>query len=186
MIRYDIPWKNFESRIFQQWAEDWFLLTAGDFRKKEYNMMTVAWGAFGVLWDKPFAMIFVRPQRFTAPILDRYDSFTLCAFPDSMRSALQFCGTKSGRDCPDKAKAAGLTPVASRTVAAPSYDEAELAVECVQTYVSALDPKGFLPKEQAGSRYPAGDFHRIWFGEITSVSGTDKYRKHDAAESGLQ
>ena len=125
-----IAWEDFQMPVFRQWAKDWLLLCAGDLNEKKYNMMTVGWGAFGVIWGKPFAMILVRPQRFTMPILDEYPTFTLSAFPAAKKDALSFCGSKSGRDYADKAAAAGLTPVASHQVGAPGFAEAELIFEC--------------------------------------------------------
>ncbi len=175
MKREIIAWENFNSAVFHQWAKDWLLLCAGDYSKGEYNMMTVGWGSFGVIWGKPFAMILVRPQRFTAPLLEKYPTFTLSAFPETCREALNFCGAKSGRDYADKAKAAGLTAVPSLAAGAPGFEEAELVIECRKTYGSSLKPECFLPRENAEKLYPNGDLHLMYFGEIVSISGTEKF-----------
>lgn len=175
MTRKEIDFEKFDSRIFHLWAKDWLLLSAGDFSAGKYNMMTVGWGSLGVLWGKPFAMALVRPQRHTLSFLQEGDSFTLCAFPETCRSALNFCGSKSGKDFPDKAKAAGLTPAASRTVAAPSYEEAELVLECRKSYHSLMEEKSFLFPDDITQFYPEKDFHHIFFGEILRIEGTEKY-----------
>ncbi len=117
----EIPFDRFCVPVFRQWAKDWLLLTGGDFQNRDFNMMTVGWGAYGVIWGRPFAMILVRPQRHTLRFLEKYETFTLAAFPESCRSALQFCGSKSGRDYCCKAHAAGLTAIPSEKVAAPAY-----------------------------------------------------------------
>lgn len=173
--RKEIDFFNFNTKIFELWAKDWLLLSAGDYAGGKYNMMTVGWGSFGVLWRKPFVMALVRPQRYTLPFMDGYDSFTLCAFPEKYRSALNFCGSRSGRDFPDKAQAAGLTPVAAGMVKAPSYEEAELVIECKKTYKSVMEESAFMDKETAKEFYPDGDWHHIYFGEILRIEGTEKY-----------
>lgn len=151
------------------------LLTAGDFSKKEFNMMTVGWGSIGVIWGKPFVMALVRPQRFTFGLMEKFSSFTLCAFPESHRAALQFCGSHSGRDLSDKAAAAGLTPCPAAIVAAPGYEEAELVIECRKTYESQLAGESFLDQGTLQTCYPDGNLHKIFFGEIVRISGSEQY-----------
>lgn len=171
----EIDFYSFNTKIFELWAKDWLLLSAGDYASGKYNMMTVGWGSFGVLWRKPFVMALVRPQRYTLPFMDEFDSFTLCAFSEKYRSALNFCGSKSGRDYPQKAQAAGLTPVGADMVKAPSYEEAELVIECKKSYKSVMEENCFMEKETAKEFYPEGDWHHIYFGEILRIEGTEKY-----------
>jgi flavin reductase (DIM6/NTAB) family NADH-FMN oxidoreductase RutF len=155
-----------------QWAEQWFLLTAGDFRAKQFNPMTVSWGSIGTMWGKPFVQVFVRPQRHTMKFLERYPGFTLCAFPGQYREALNVCGGVSGATV-DKIAKSGLTPLAT-SVGAPGYEEAELIIECVKMYRQMVDPAGFLDKE-IDKNYEKKDYHHIFFGEIKAVSGVPKY-----------
>ena len=169
MTRSPIPIDDLRLRPLDIWAEQWFLLTAGDFARGEFNTMTVAWGSLGTLWNRPFAQVVVRPTRHTFGFMERHDSFTLCGFPESCRGALDLLGTRSGRDG-DKIAAAGLTPVASARVAAPSFAEADLVIECRKIYWADLDPSHFLdPAIEAN--YPARDYHRVYFGEIVAVEG---------------
>lgn len=172
-----IPWEEFQMPVFRQWAKDWLLLCAGDFNDKKYNMMTVGWGSFGVIWGKPFAMILVRPQRFTLPILEEYPTFTLSAFPAAKNDALSFCGSKSGRDYADKAVAAGLTAISSHQVGAPGFAEAELIFECKKIYdAEVLKKAGFVPPFTAEEWYPQNDYHRVIYGEIVGIYGTPEYK----------
>ena len=106
--------------------------------------------------------------------MERYDTFTLSAFPEDLRPALDYCGSHSGRDG-DKAKAAGLTPVAARMVKAPGFAEAELVVECRKIYFDDLEPAHFLA-DWIEPNYPNKDYHRMYFGEILAISGVAKYR----------
>ncbi len=171
--RKPIAFENLRVRPHHLWASQWLVLTAGDFAGGKYNAMTVGWGSLGTMWGRPFAQVVVRPGRHTRAFLDACDSFTLCAFPPHCRAAVQLLGTKSGRDG-DKIAASGLTPVASSLVAAPAFAEAELAIECRKIYWQDMEPANFLDAE-IGRNYPAGDYHRIYFGEIVAVTGTKAF-----------
>jgi flavin reductase (DIM6/NTAB) family NADH-FMN oxidoreductase RutF len=174
MTRKAIPFEAFRLPIIKAWERDWFLLTSGDFTKKKYNPMTVAWGSIGVMWSKPFAQVVVRPQRYTNQFMKKYPTFTLCAFPAAYRAALNLCGTKSGRNT-DKVREAGLTPVKSKNVAAPGFAEAELIIECRTMYRERIRPAGFCDKS-VHKNYPGKDYHYVYFGEIVGIWGTGKYR----------
>jgi flavin reductase (DIM6/NTAB) family NADH-FMN oxidoreductase RutF len=154
------------------WASQWLLLTAGDFAAGDYNCMTVAWGSLGTMWDRPFAMIVVRPTRHTYGYLERSDSFTLCAFPAEHRDTLLMLGTKSGRDG-DKIGESGLTPIASTKVASPSFAEAELVLECQKLYFDDYEPKRFV-QDFIHGLYDH-DYHRMYFGHIVAALGTRTY-----------
>ena len=149
------------------------LLTSGDYKTGDFNMMTIGWGAFGTMWNKPLAMVVVRPTRHTINFMEKYPDFTITAFPDEYRKALSILGTKSGRDS-NKLEQAGLTPAASKIVASPTFTQAELSIECRKTYFDDLEPAHFLD-ESIMNNYPAKDFHRIYFGEIVYVAGIAKY-----------
>ena len=99
--------------------------------------------------------------------MDQLDSFTLCAFPEKYRKDLQMLGTLSGRDG-DKLSRAGVTLTASRNVSAPSYNEANLILECRIIYYQDMDPGSFMDKT-IQDNYPANDYHRIYYGEILAA-----------------
>jgi flavin reductase (DIM6/NTAB) family NADH-FMN oxidoreductase RutF len=161
------------------WSRKALVLAAGDFAAGEYNAMTVGWGSLGYMWNRPFAQIVVRPTRYTYGFTERWDTFTLCALPAKRRDALKLLGTRSGRDG-DKIAAAGLTPIASRVVAAPGFAEAELILECRKIYWDDLAPRQFLPPD-IEDNYPQKDYHRIYFGEIAAIAGTPAYRRSPPA-----
>jgi flavin reductase (DIM6/NTAB) family NADH-FMN oxidoreductase RutF len=151
--------------IVNLWKNQWLLLTSGTM--EDCNMMTVAWGSIGCMWNKPFAQCVVRPQRHTYGYMEKSDSFTLCAFPEEYRKDLQTMGKLSGKDC-DKLAETGLTLKCSSSVDSPSYEEAELILECRKTYHQDMDPKGFLD-DSIQKQYSAEDYHRIYFGEILAA-----------------
>ena len=159
--------------IVRLWDKQWFLLTAGN--ETDFNMMTVSWGSMGCIWNKPFAQVVVRPQRHTYQFIDRYPDFTLCAFPDKYRDDLKLLGTLSGRDG-DKLSKTNLTVQQSQVVAAPSYEEASLILECRKIYWQDMDPEGFID-QSIEKNYPIQDYHRIYFGEILTVLTDDSLGK---------
>jgi flavin reductase (DIM6/NTAB) family NADH-FMN oxidoreductase RutF len=162
-----IPINEFNLNIFDLWANQWLLLTAGDFEKKSYNTMTVAWGSLGLMWNKPFAQVVVRPTRYTYEFMEQYDTFTLCAFPLRYRKALQLLGSKSGR-YGDKIAESGLHPIAAKKVAAPVFAEAELIFECCKIFWDDFKPDHFIDSS-IQNNYPLKDYHRIYFGEIIQI-----------------
>lgn len=68
--------------------------------------MTASWGGLGVLWNAEVSMIFVRPERYTYEFLERETDYSLSFLVEGHRQALQFCGSRSGRDV-DKVKETG-------------------------------------------------------------------------------
>ena len=157
----DLP-DNFFSRI----GDDWMLITAENTRG-EVNTMTASWGCAGILWNKPVAVCFIRPQRHTYGIVEDSDMLTLSFFPaDQYRDALRYCGTKSGRDG-DKFAATGLT-VARANGGAPYVGEANLVLVCRKLYADDLKEGCFIDPAML-KHYPAKDYHRFYVCEITEV-----------------
>ena len=153
---------NFFSRI----GEDWMLITAAD-SKDEVNTMTASWGCAGILWHKPVAVCFIRPQRYTYGMVEDSDTLSLSFFPTGeQREALRFCGTKSGRDC-DKFAETGLTPVKDGN-GTPYIKEANLVLLCRKLYVGDIREEGFVDPDML-RHYAAKDYHRFYICEITDV-----------------
>lgn len=160
---HEINPKQISENMFQLIGDDWYLLTSGD--KNGYNTMTASWGTAGILWGKPVAVSYVRPQRYTYEFMEKNDCYTLSFFDDAYRPALNFCGSKSGRDY-DKAKETGLTPCfVDGTVC---FQEAKLVLVCKKMYSQDLDPSRFLVPE-IEKNYANRDYHRMYIGEILKV-----------------
>jgi flavin reductase (DIM6/NTAB) family NADH-FMN oxidoreductase RutF len=176
MARKPISFQNLHANVHLIWSQQGMLLTSGDFAAGRFNTMTVGWGSLGVMWGRPFVQVVVRPTRYTYGFMEQYDTFTLCAFPEAYRQALQVLGTKSGRDG-DKIAEAGLTPVASTLVRAPGFAEADLIVECRKMYWQDMDPAHFLDPA-IENHYAKKDYHRIYFGEVVAINGTEVYVGH--------
>jgi flavin reductase (DIM6/NTAB) family NADH-FMN oxidoreductase RutF len=153
--------EELKDNVFKLIGADWMLITAGDINA--YNTMTASWGAMGVLWSKNVCFCFLRPARHTRLFIEKNKMFTLSFFDEKYRAALNFCGSKSGRDI-DKAKAAGITPIKSPS-GSVYFSEARLVIECQKIYFQDLDPANFLD-EAISANYPQKDYHRMYVGEI--------------------
>lgn len=150
------------------------LLTAGDFANGEYNCMTIGWGLFGTMWSVPAALVVVRPSRYTYEFMERFDNFTITAFPKEFRRDLGYLGRRSGRD-EDKLAKTKLTAIAADLVSSPTFTEAELSVECKKIYFSDYNPEHFLAPF-IHEQYDSGDYHRLYYGEILRIKGISKYQ----------
>ena len=154
--------------VFDLIGKDWMLITAkGKNEKGEdtVNTMTASWGCMGFLWKRPVAFCFVRPQRYTYPLTEQAEYFSLSFFEEKYREALRLCGTKSGRDL-DKFAAAGLTPLEHDGV--PVIGEARLTLICRKLYADDLKKEGFCVPELL-SHYVNDDFHRMYVLEIEQI-----------------
>jgi len=175
MERAPIAVAEFSAPLFKTFNDDWLLLTAGKLEARQFNTMTVSWGCLGVLWSRPVAIAFVRPQRHTYRFMEESPDFTLTAFPPERHDALMLLGTKSGRDG-DKVAESGLTPTASSKVGSPCFAEAHLVLECRKIYRDDLKPEFFLDPTIQGN-YPTKDYHRFYLGEVVAIFGTERFRR---------
>ena len=156
--------KTLEENVFSLIGDRWMLITAGT--AERCNTMTASWGGLGVLWGKPVATVYIRPQRYTLEFVEREEKFTLAFFGEEYRKALALCGSKSGRDI-DKVKECGFT--VETADGAPYFAEADLVLVCKKAYWQDMDPTHFLDGEIDGKWYPEKDYHRIFIGEIETV-----------------
>ncbi len=156
--------KEIQENVFSAIADRWMLITAG--KESVCNPMTASWGGLGVLWGKPVATIYIRPQRYTYGIVEETDAFALNFLPDGMREVLNLCGTKSGREI-DKMEACALHALRAEC-GAPYLEEAELVLVCKKLYYQDLEPSHFLD-EHIETHYAQKDYHRMYIGEITEV-----------------
>ena len=154
--------KDLKENVFQLFDDRWTLITAGT--AKSYNTMTASWGGLGILWNKPVATIYVRPQRYTYEFIEKNGWFTLSFLPEDRRDVLTHCGTASGRD-EDKFAACGIHPAFEGD--APYVEEADLVLVCRKLYWNDLDPSNMDPVGLA--HYENRDYHRMYVGEIVKV-----------------
>jgi flavin reductase (DIM6/NTAB) family NADH-FMN oxidoreductase RutF len=156
--------EDLDDNVFELAGKQWMLVSAG--RPGAFNTMTASWGCFGVLWQKPVAVCFVRPTRHTFGFINKAEHYTLSVLPEDWRKALEVCGSRSGRDT-DKIAVTGLLPVDIEGKAV-SFEQARLVFLCRKLYAQDFDPKLFLDPE-IETLYPQKDYHRVFIGEVERV-----------------
>lgn len=149
----------------QMIGNEWWLVTAGD-EAKGYNTMTASWGHVGVIWQRPTAIVYIRPQRYTKEFVDRADRYTLSLFGGDYKKEMGYLGSHSGRD-EDKVAKVGLTPVFEEDYT--YFAEAEIVIVCRKLYQAPLLPDGFIDARIIDEHYPDRDFHEMYIGEIEKV-----------------
>jgi flavin reductase (DIM6/NTAB) family NADH-FMN oxidoreductase RutF len=165
--------KLLSTNIFKLLDDEWMLVTSG--KKEAFNTMTASWGSFGMLWNKPIAIGFIRPQRHTFEFVNTNDFFTLSFFNEKYREALNFCGSHSGRTV-DKVSRTGLTPAHTKN-GSIYFTEAKLVFECKKLYSDDLKEENFIQTDLIGKIYPKKDFHRFFIGEIVSCLSVEDFPK---------
>ncbi len=155
---------EFSENPFKLIGSDWMLITAK--KGEKTNMMTASWGGVGILWNKPVATIYVRPQRYTKEFIDNEEYFSLCVLPEEYRQILNYCGTKSGRD-EDKIAETKLTIDESEK--APIFKESRLVLICKNLYAQDLTEQSFIDKSLVEKNYKAKDFHTMYIAEIEKI-----------------
>lgn len=163
MAYKEISAKEISGNVFKMIDDDWMLVTAENGGK--VNTMTASWGGVGILWNKPVAFVFIRPQRYTYEFTENNDYMSLSFFDGGEREALKICGTKSGRDC-EKIKEAGLHTAPLDGIY--TFDEAKLVIKCKKIYTDMIKEDSMLDISIM-KNYPRNDFHKMYICEIEKV-----------------
>jgi flavin reductase (DIM6/NTAB) family NADH-FMN oxidoreductase RutF len=150
--------------FFKSLNDEWGLLTAG--KPESFNTMTISWGTFGILWNKPVLICFVRPQRYTFEFMNKYHYYTLSFFNEEYKEALDICGKFTGRET-DKMKKAGLTPYTTG-IGNVIFEQSRLAFECKKIYTDDFKPENFIDQNIIKATYSKNDFHKMYIGEIVN------------------
>ena len=165
MEKFDV--KTLNDNVFETIGKEWILVTAGD--KEKFNMMTASWGCLGWLWNKPVAVIFIRPERYTHGLIEQNEYLTLSFLGKSeeARKIYNFCGLKSGRDF-DKVKETGLTPVETDN-GSIAFKQARMTFECRKLFKDTMAAEKFLDKSLLQWYGEKGGFHDVYVVEITNA-----------------
>lgn len=149
---------------FVKIGREWMLVTGGT-SVDACNTMTASWGGLGVIWGKNVATIYLRPQRYTKPFVERQGGFTLSLFGGAnQHEAMGLLGTVSGRDVPDKIARSGLTPV--QVEGGVAFEQAELVLVCRTLYTDEIDPARFRDAGIDAQNYPEHDYHTMYIAEV--------------------
>lgn len=158
----------------EQIGREWMLVSAAKSGNGvkcgvDYNTMTASWGGVGVMWGKPVAFVFIRPERHTYTFIENSDYMTLSFFGAEQRETLAFCGKTSGRDT-DKAEKCSLTPVFTDINGERSvyFDEAKRVLTLRKMYADPIDPALFVDPS-CMSFYEKDGLHKMYICEIVST-----------------
>ena len=156
-----------KDNMFDAIGKEWMLVTAGT--PEKFNMMTASWGGIGILWGKPVAFIFIRPERYTYEFIEKGDTLTLSFLGEAHRGIHKICGSQSGRDI-DKVAASGLKPYVTEN-GNIAYEQARLVLECKKLYADFIDADNFVDKLLINHWYGEGHggFHKMYILEIQNV-----------------
>ncbi|MCQ2353946.1 MAG: flavin reductase [Clostridia bacterium] len=160
-LREISPYELQYSNAFRAVGKEWMLICAED--ANGINAMTASWGFLGQLWNRPAAICFIRPQRFTYHMADGSERFSLCFFGDGYRKELGYFGTASGRDG-DKSAATGMHYGHIESV--PVVEESNLILLCRKLYVDDIKEGNFKDTSLIDTCYPERDFHRVFVCEV--------------------
>lgn len=154
-----------EGNAIKMISKEWMLVTAGT--ETDFNMLTASWGGFGELYNKPVAICFIRPDRYTFNYIDNGDTFTLSFYSEDFREVLNYCGSASGRN-EDKVKGSRLTPLMLPSNKGIAFRQAKLIIECRKLVSIPITADAINQPEVKAERtkYP---LHKIFIGEIVAV-----------------
>lgn len=154
--------------VFSTIGKEWMLVTAGN--KDSFNMMTASWGCLGWLWNKPVAVVFIRPERHTHGFIESNEYLTLnfLGYGEEARNIYNVCGSKSGRDI-NKAETTGLQPVETE-LGNVTYKQARLTLECRKLYKDDIKQSSFIDKGlERWYGGAAGGYHDMYILEIVNA-----------------
>ena len=168
-IEFDVYELNL--KIFDMIDNKWGLIFVGDLKKN--NIMTASWMSFGILWNYPIIIVYIRPTRYTYNLMEKNDLFSVSFFNDNYNDKLKFCGTKSGRNI-NKIEACNFNLINKEiifekniSINFPIIEESDIVFICQKIYFQDLNKNNFLIPE-IDNNYN-NDYHRFYIGKILSV-----------------
>lgn len=168
MNRSEIPFTSQFELFYEKLSGNGLLLCSLD-EDGRPNPMTIGWALLGIVWRRPICAVMVRPSRYTYGCMEATGDFTVNVPPESLAAEVLFCGTESGRDY-DKFEECNFTALESAKVQSSGIDDCLVTYECRVVQKNDVAPEHFIP-EISQTLYAEGDFHRVYYGEVLSVSG---------------
>ena len=155
---------NFDANKF---FGDHFGVLAARNKVGNTNCLTIAWGTYGKLWNKPVMVAFIRPERYTYGFINESESFSISFFDEKYKKELLYLGTHSGRD-EDKVKNVDFHYVNDGEVS--YFKEANLIFILRKLYQDDLKKDKFVDKTIIDNVYGSnGNLHTFYIGEIVKI-----------------
>lgn len=160
--------KEFNLEPFYILDQEWALLTVGN--KEKWNAMTISWGGFGTIWNKPIVTVYVKPIRYTYEFMENNEYFTVSFYEEKYRKDLKIMGSKSGKEI-DKSSCTKITPKFLEN--GITFKESKLTIVCKKIYFQDLDIKN-IDKKNIGQGeidrfYKKEPMHRMYIGEVIDI-----------------
>ena len=121
-------------------------------------------------FNQDWALVYVKPCRYTHDFMEENDYFTVSFFPEKYRGDLSILGSKSGRDG-DKVALTSLTPEAGEHWV--TFREAEQVLVCRKIYRQDLDLSA-IPEWAAKAHYRTEAPHTMYIGEVIDPAAGKK------------
>ena len=162
--------KSIPEDVFKLIGEDFAVVTAGS--PAHYNSMVAGWGGWGVMFSKPTTFLMLRSSRYTLELIRKERRYTLAFFDSEFKGDIMPFGQQSGRGNDEKMKNTVLTAVETPD-GGMAFKEAKLIIECKLVQVTTVAPDDFYTEESkkfiTDAYAETKDYHKVVFGEITSV-----------------
>ena len=175
MAKTTIQYSDYFAQAIQRMREDGLLLVtadaAGKLQRDDYRL-----GRHRRDMGRPVFIVLVRPSRHTYSRLEEVGEFTVNVPPPELAAAVSLCGTVSGPDC-DKFQEAGLTLTARAGRCGPRSSRSAWCTTSAGPFIGMTWSPRRWPRRFSTMSYPAGGFHRVYFGEIVAA-----YADEDAAK----
>jgi flavin reductase (DIM6/NTAB) family NADH-FMN oxidoreductase RutF len=142
------------------------LLSADDIERGTSGM-TIAWGFFGNMWNQPFFIAAVRPQRYTLNALKGSERFSVNFFTDDYKDELVYFGTVSGYD-ENKFKTEKLH-AGDKTGGYAPVEEASVILNCSIVTNNQIEPYN-LDHDYVEKFYKGDNgYHVMLYGRIDDI-----------------
>ena len=164
-----ISLSEYKKNIFDEVGKKGAILTVGDY--EDFNAMTVSWGGFGVLWNMNVCFLFIRPQRYTYSFAEKSENFTLSFMSEEYKEAVEYFGTKSGRDV-NKFKECNLHPAFDPDYKGYFVAEADYVFRLKKLCEIPLE----LVKNQIKDYYPNSDYHTVYVCKVVDLLKNEEYK----------
>lgn len=155
---------NLMLNVFEIFDNEWAILVSG---KEKPNPMTISWGGFGMLYNKPVVTVYVRRNRFSFKLMWEYNEFTVNFLPSNYRNALEICGSLSGRDY-DKWEKAKISKEKSDFISVPIIKEAYLSFELRTILKIPFKRENFVSQDVLDF-YENEEYHCAFIGEVLKI-----------------
>ena len=157
---------DIKENIFELIGKRWGVVAVKS--NDEKNAMTISWGFFGYIWNKPGVEIFIHPYRYTHKLLENSEYFTINFFSAEYKDKVMYFGTVSGED-ENKIEKSGLSTIELENYNTFCFEEAKLVLICKKLYVDTFKKDLFLYKEDYMEDEELGILHKFYIGEIVEV-----------------